>query len=58
MAESDEEIREAAKRFLDRHGPDALSEADVMLQDAIRQRDAGALSYWRALIRALPRTQP
>jgi len=58
MAESDEEIREAARRFLDRHGPDALSEADAMLQDAIRQRDAEALSYWRALIRALARSQP
>jgi hypothetical protein len=58
MTESDEEIREAAKRFLDRHGPDALSEADTMLQDAIRQHDADALSYWRALIKALPRTQP
>jgi hypothetical protein len=51
-------IREAAKRFRDRHGPDALSEADAMLQEAIRQRDAEALSIWRALIRALPRTQP
>jgi hypothetical protein len=50
--------RKAAERFLDRHGPDALSEADAMLQEAIRQRDAEALSYWCALISALPCTQP
>jgi hypothetical protein len=58
MTESDVEIRDAAKRFMDRHGAGALTEANKMLQDAIRQSDAEALSYWRALIRALPRRQP
>jgi len=57
MTGSDKEIREAAKRFLDRHGADALTEANKMLQDAIRQSDTQAISYWRALIRALPRIQ-
>jgi hypothetical protein len=53
VAESDKEIREAAKRFTDRYGAKASSEAHKMLQDAIRQRRAEAISYWRALIAAL-----
>ena len=45
----------AAKRFTERYGAKASSEAHKMLQDAIRHRRAEAISYWRALIAALQR---
>jgi hypothetical protein len=58
MAESEEEILEAAKRFFERFGPNAHSEAKKMEKDAILQRDAEAIRYWRDLIAAFSRVQP
>lgn len=55
---SESEMLEAAKRFAERYGTDALTEANKSLQDVIRQRDAEAITYWRDLIAAIPRVQP
>jgi hypothetical protein len=58
MAESDEEILGAAKNFIDRFDANAFSEAKKMERDAVLQRDAEAITYWRKLIEAFSRTQP
>ena len=56
MAQSDQETREAAKFFAQKYGANALSEAHKMLQHAIQQRHAEAISYWGALIAVLKET--
>jgi hypothetical protein len=58
MAESEEEILQAAKHFIERFGPNAHSEAKKMERDATLQRDAEAITYWRDLIAAFSRVQP
>ncbi|MGH7175709.1 MAG: hypothetical protein ACREGR_05135 [Minisyncoccia bacterium] len=57
MATDSNEVEQTVRGLIDRHGSDALAQADIMLRSVIAERDAEAIAYWREVKKAIGRAQ-